>query len=185
MRDDELRDGGERLCAAAAVGSSETVATLASEYGADAVDASGVPALVLAADGAWIGCCAALLKAGADPDRTGPDGRTPLMAALGSGSDFIAAALLRSGVDLTAEDAEGRSAADWALGSGSFGAFAKIARLGPAGLAARALARRTDDPRLRPGSELLASLVRVVAESEGEELAKEAAPAAKRIRSGL
>jgi ankyrin repeat protein len=73
------------------------------------------PPLMHAVHKNQIGTAAALLEHGADINRGGPDGMTPLMMAAGYGNDDMVAFLLAHHADAHVKTKDGASALDFAL----------------------------------------------------------------------
>jgi ankyrin repeat protein len=90
---------------------------LSADVDIDAINREGVTPLMYGVDGGLTGTVALLLKAGADPSRTGTD-VTPLQGACRQGRLEIANLLLRAGADPTATDKHGEMALHLAITEG-------------------------------------------------------------------
>jgi hypothetical protein len=104
------------LIAAARAGDVAAVRRLAA--GGNANEAGGVngwPVLMHAIHKNQLGSLAALLDAGADPNRADPRGLTPLMMAAGYGRTDMVKLLMARGADARTTDRDGETALDYAL----------------------------------------------------------------------
>jgi hypothetical protein len=79
------------------------------------VGMNGWPPLLHAVHKNQLGTAEALLERGADINRGGPEGMTPLMMAAGYGNDDMVDLLLRRGADPNRKTAYGATALDFAL----------------------------------------------------------------------
>lgn len=111
------REPGSPLIGAARTGDVRTIRTLAAR-GADMNEHGGVndwTALENAVHKDQIESVKALLDGGADPNRTDPNGLTPLMMAAGYGYTPIVKVLLARGADTRLRDGKGSTALDYAI----------------------------------------------------------------------